>query len=115
MAVISDGYPGTVKPARWHILRYAIATGGAACPTQAWPKRRTTQARTHHFLPITDLKRLGDLLHSCDANSAMPMVGAALKRASLLTLRPRELRFAEWPEIDLFADIIKVHSRNRDL
>jgi hypothetical protein len=45
----------------------------------------------------------------------MPMVGAALKRASLLTLRPRELRFAEWPEIDLFADIIKVHSRNRDL
>ena len=45
----------------------------------------------------------------------MPMVGAALKRASLLTLRPGELRFAEWPEIDLFADIIKVHSRNRDL
>jgi len=39
----------------------------------------------------------GELLH---AYAATPVVRAALKLAPMLLLRPGELRFAEWPEID---------------
>jgi len=50
---------------------------------------------------ITDPKRFGELLRACDAYAATPVVRAAFKVAPMLLLRPGELRFAEWAEIDL--------------
>ena len=38
-----------------------------------------------------------------DAYAATPVVRAALKLAPMLLLRPGELRFGEWVEIDLAA------------
>ena len=43
------------------------------------------------------------MLRACDAYAATPVVRAALKQAPILLLQPGELRFAEWPEIDIDA------------
>jgi len=43
------------------------------------------------------------LLRACDAYAATPVVRAALELALMVLLRPGELRFAEWSEIDLDA------------
>lgn len=43
------------------------------------------------------------MLRAIDHYAATPVVRAALKLAPMLLLRPGELRFAEWPEIDLEA------------
>ena len=56
-----------------------------------------------NFPAITDPKRFGELLRAGDAYAATPVVRAALKLAPMLLLRPGELRFGEWVEIDLDA------------
>ena len=56
-----------------------------------------------NFPAITDPKRFGELLRVGDAYAATPVVRAALKLAPMLVLRPGELRFGEWVEIDLDA------------
>lgn len=59
--------------------------------------------RSRHIPAITEPKRLGELLRAIDSYAATPVVRAALKLAPMVLLRPGELRFAEWPEIDLDA------------
>ena len=61
------------------------------------------QPEPRNFPAITDPTRFGQLLRACDRYAATPVVRAALKLAPMLLLRPGELRFAEWPEIDLDA------------
>jgi integrase len=56
---------------------------------------------TKHFPAITEPARFGALLRAMDHYAATPVVRAALKLAPMLLLRPGELRFAEWSEIDL--------------
>lgn len=92
------------------IFRYAIATGrGTNNPASAL-KEALRRPEPQHFPAITDPKRFGELLRACDAYAATPVVRAALKLAPMLLLRPGELRFAEWPEIDLDAALWTVPS-----
>lgn len=95
------------------IFRYAIATGRSAINPARDLKDALRRPEPQHFPAITDPKRFGELLRACDAcdaYAATPVVRAALKLAPMLLLRPGELRFAEWPEIDLDAALWTVPS-----
>ena len=85
------------------VLRYAVAIGKAASNPARDLKGALKRADPKHFPAILDPKRLGELLRAIDSYAATPVVRAALKLAPMLLLRPGELRFAEWPEIDLDA------------
>ena len=84
-------------------LRYAVATGKASSNPARDLKGALRRPNTKHFPAITEPKRFGDLLRAIDSYAATPVVRAALKLAPMVLLRPGELRFAEWPEIDLDA------------
>ncbi len=83
------------------VFRYAVATGHAKFNPARELKDALRQPNPRHFPAIVDPKRLGELLRAMDNYAATPVVRAALKLAPMLLLRPGELRFAEWPEIDL--------------
>jgi integrase len=85
------------------VLRYAVATGKASSNPARDLKGALRRPHTRHFPAITEPKRFGELLRAIDNYAATPVVRAALKLAPLLLLRPGELRFAEWSEIDLDA------------
>jgi integrase len=54
---------------------------------------------THHAA-ITDPARVGKLLLAIDNCTGNPETRCALKLAPLVMLRPFELRFGEWQEVD---------------
>lgn len=83
------------------VFRYAVATGHAKFNPARELKDALRQPNPKHFPAIVEPKRLGELLRAMDNYAATPVVRAALKLAPMLLLRPGELRFAEWPEIDL--------------
>ena len=85
------------------VFRYAVATGKAATNPARELKDALRRPNSKHFPAIIDPKRFGELLRACDDYAATPVVRAALKLAPMLLLRPGELRFAEWSEIDLDA------------
>lgn len=85
------------------VFRYAVATGKAASNPARDLKDALKRPNTKHFPAIIEPKRFGELLRACDNYAATPVVRAALKLAPMLLLRPGELRFAEWCEIDLEA------------
>jgi integrase len=92
------------------VFRYAVATGRMTSNPARDLKDALRRPDPKHFPAITDPKRFGELLRACDAYAATPVVRAALKLAPMLLLRPGELRFAQWPEIDLDAAIWTVPS-----
>lgn len=85
------------------VFRYAIATGRMTTNPARDLKDALRRPEPKHFPAITDPNRFGDLLRACDAYAATPVVRAALKLAPMVLLRPGELRFAEWSEVDLDA------------
>jgi len=89
-------------------LRYAVATGHAKFNPARELKDALRQPNPRHFPAIVEPKRLGELLRAMDSYAATPVVRAALKLAPMLLLRPGELRFAEWTEIDLDAALWQV-------
>lgn len=93
------------------VFRYAVATGKATTNPARDLKDALKRPDTKHFPAIIDPKRLGELLRACDNYAATPVVRAALKLAPMLLLRPGELRFAEWSEIDLDAAMWTVPAR----
>jgi len=85
------------------VFAYAMATDKIDRNPAAKLKTVLRQPEPKNFAAITDPARFGQLLLACDKYKATPVVRAALKLAPMLLLRPGELRFAEWPEIDLDA------------
>jgi len=85
------------------VFAYAMATDKIDRNPAAKLKTVLKQPEPKNFPAITDPARFGQLLRACDKYAATPVVRAALKLAPMLLLRPGELRFAEWPEIDLDA------------
>jgi integrase len=73
------------------VFCYAVATGRMTANPARDLKDALRRPEPKHMPVITDPKRFGELLRACDAYAATPM----------LLLRPGELRFAEWAEIDL--------------
>jgi integrase len=82
-------------------LRYAVAIGKATSNPARDLKGALRRPMPRNFPAITEPKRFGELLRAIDHYAATPVVRAALQLAPMLLLRPGELRFAEWPEIDL--------------
>jgi integrase len=56
--------------------------------------------KKNHFPAITEPAKVGRLLNMLDAYQGTETVRAALKLAPLVIVRPKELRCAEWQEID---------------
>ena len=53
-----------------------------------------------HHAAITKPEEVGALLHAIDRYTGLLETRCALKLAPLVILRPRELRFGEWSEIN---------------
>jgi integrase len=53
-----------------------------------------------HHPAITDPEAVGELLLAIDSYTGLPETCCALKLAPLLMLRPRELRYGEWAEVN---------------
>jgi len=82
------------------IYRYAVATG--RCTRDITPDLKGALAphKTIHFPAITDVRKIGELLRMIDGYEGTATVRAALKLAPLVFVRPKELRHAEWNEVD---------------
>jgi integrase len=83
------------------IFRYAIATGRAEHDISADLRGALAPVVTRNRAALTDPVRVGELLRAIDAYSGAPTTAYALKLASRTFVRPGELRYAEWSEIDL--------------
>jgi integrase len=85
------------------IFRYAVATGRAERDTAADLKGALPPYKKSHLAAITDPKDVAPLLRAIDGYQGSFVVKSALQLASLVFVRPGELRQAEWVEIDLDA------------
>lgn len=90
------------------VFRYGVATGRATTDPTFALRGALTAPRVKHRAAITDPKAFGGLLRAIDGFSGQPTTKAALQLMALLFPRPGELRFAEWPEIELDAAIWSV-------
>jgi len=54
-----------------------------------------------HFAAITDPSQVGALLRAIQGYAGTPVVRSALQLSPMLMVRPGELRFTRWDEIDL--------------
>lgn len=85
------------------VFAYAMATDRIHRNPADKLKTVLRQPAPRNFAAITDPARFGQLLRAIDKYAATPVVRAALRLAPMLLLRPGELRFGEWAEIDLDA------------
>lgn len=85
------------------VMRYAIATGRAERNPVADLKGAIATPAERHHAAITDPVALGGLLRAIEGYSGDVVTRAALKLSALLFVRPGELRYAEWAEIDMDA------------
>jgi integrase len=83
------------------IFCYAHATGRAPQGDVTVSLRDAlAPAVVVHHATITDPERVGELLLAIDTYTGLPETRCALKLAPLVMLRPRELRFGEWSEVN---------------
>lgn len=83
------------------IFCYAHATGRAPQGDVTTSLRDAlAPVKVVHHAAITDPERVGELLLSIDSYTGWPATRCALRLAPLVILRPRELRFGEWAEIN---------------
>lgn len=83
------------------IFCYAHATGRAPQGDVTVSLRDAlAPAVVVHHATITDPNQVGELLLAIDGYRGLPETRCALKLAPLVILRPRELRFGEWSEIN---------------
>ena len=82
------------------VYRYAVATGRAQRDITPDLKGALPIPKKNHFPAVTDPAKVGRLLNMLDAYEGTETVRAALKLAPLVFVRPKELRCAEWQEID---------------
>lgn len=85
------------------VFRYAVVTGRAERDPAADLKGALTPYKKSHLAAITDPKDVAPLLRAIDGYQGSFVVKSALQLASLVFVRPGELRQAEWAELDLDA------------
>ena len=83
------------------VFRYGVATGRVDRDITPDLKGALTTPKKKHFPAITEPSEVGRLLVMIDGYNGTATVRAALKLAPLVFVRPKELRMAEWSEIDL--------------
>ena len=89
-----------VKQITGQVYRYAVATGRAQRDITPDLKGALAPTQKKHFPAITEPEQVGRLLNMIDGYEGTQTVRAALKLAPLVFVRPKELRCAEWSEID---------------
>jgi len=82
------------------VFRFAVATGRAQRDITPDLKGALATHKKQHFPAITEPAQVGRLLNMLDSYEGTPTVRAALKLAPLVFVRPKELRYAQWQEID---------------
>lgn len=82
------------------VFRFAVATGRAQRDITPDLKGALATHKKLHFPAITEPAQVGRLLNMLDSYEGTSTVRAALKLAPLVFVRPKELRHAEWREID---------------
>lgn len=85
------------------VMRYAIATGRADRNPVADLRGALSPPPEKNLAAITDPKAVGGLLRAIDGYAGTFVTKCALRLASLVFVRPGELRHAEWSEINLDA------------
>ncbi|QDX26112.1 tyrosine-type recombinase/integrase [Sphingomonas suaedae] len=83
------------------VFRYAIATARADRDVASDLRGALIVPKHVHRAAITTPREAGALLRSIDAFKDSPNVHAALRLLPHVFVRPGELRFAEWADIDL--------------
>ena len=83
------------------VFRYAIATGRAEYNPAADLKGALAPVHAINFAALTDPIKVGGLLRAIDEYTGDEMTRCALKLAPLVFVRPKELRMAEWSDINL--------------
>jgi len=90
------------------IFRYAVASGRVThnpCPDL---KGSLAPIRKNHYAAITEPKLLGDFLFVIRGYQGEYSTRMALRLLPLLLLRPGELRYLEWSEVDFEAAQINI-------
>jgi integrase len=82
------------------IFRYAIATGRAEQNPAMHLLGALPPAREGHLAAITSPREFGELLRAIESYNGSTVVRAALQLAPLVFVRPKELRSAEWSEVE---------------
>lgn len=82
------------------VLRYAVATGRAERDCTADLRGALPPVQEKHHAALTEPTKVAALLRAIDGYDGSMTVKCALKLASLLFVRPGELRQMEWSEID---------------
>lgn len=85
------------------VFRFAIATARAERDPSADLRGALTAPKVKHRAAIIDPDGIGALLRAIHEYNGQPTVRAALRLASLFSVRPGELRYAEWKEYDFEA------------
>lgn len=85
------------------VMRYAVATSRVATDPCRDLKGALKGATKNHMAAITSPLELSAALRAMDGYSGTYVVRAALQLTPLLFLRPGELRFGHWSEVDLDA------------
>lgn len=83
------------------VFRYAVATGQAESDPTRDLKDALRKPIVRHMAAITQPAKLAELLRAIDGYTGSLVVCTALRLAPMLMLRPGELRFAQWAEMDL--------------
>ncbi len=85
------------------VFRYAVATRRIKSDPSRDLRGALAPVQTEHFAATTDPKKLAGILRALDGYDGTIVVRCALRLASLVFVRPGELRKAEWKDIDLDA------------
>lgn len=82
------------------VFRYAVATGRATQDPSGALSGALPPVRKKHHASITDTKKIGGLLRAIDGYEGQFVTRCALQFIPYSFVRPKELRHAEWIEID---------------
>jgi len=83
------------------IFRYAVATGRASRDPTSDLRGALPPTKVKHYASIVEPKKVGELLRAINGYDGFFVTKCALRLAPLFFVRPGELRYAEWAEIDL--------------
>lgn len=82
------------------IWRFAIATGRAIADPVTSLRGALSTVRTEHYAALTDPLEFGGLLRAIDDYRGEATTKAAMQFLALTFQRTKEVRFAEWSQID---------------
>ena len=83
------------------VFRYAIATGRAKYNPSADLRGALPPVKGKHFASVTEPEQAGKVLRALDGYEGTLPVRCALRLAPLVFVRPGELHYAQWKDIDL--------------